>query len=576
MEELTRQVSRARRRLFWQQFAALLPWCLFGVALAAAAAMLVPRLWAWEFLQPSSAQLTWDLSWAGGAVVGSLALALTLTFVARRGALDAAIELDRRFGLRERVSSTLALTPDERETEAGRALIGDAVRRVERIDVKDGFGVSLFRWQMLLPLAPVVAAAVIAIFPLAAPSKAPAKPKTPTYAELKATEDQKKAFRDALRRAEEKLRDKQELKDAGATLTEIRKKIAQKQSGEGPTEEERKDLTIKINNAADDIKKQREKVGGADAVKKQLQRLPKLNKGPADKLADAVKEGDFKKAVDQVNQLQEKMKNGELNAEEKKQLGSQMSQMQDKLNEMKDAQQAAKESLKEQIEQAKAEGDNAKAGELQKELSKLKAQDQQMENLQDLADKLGKAADNLENGDPQKAAEQLQEIAKNLENLQKDLEELEDLDETLKQIADAKNAMNCEKCEGGGKPGQKPGQQPGQAVAKAQGQGKGDPNGKPGNNGTGEGPGGGFRPEQEGETGTFDSQVRTKPGEGEAVKVGEAGGPNRKGVTKEQISEIILKEGDVAEEAVPDQNIPRTQREHIKDYFDSLRELNKK
>ena len=42
-----------------------------------------------------------------------------------------AIELDRRFGLKERVSSVLSLQSDELETEAGQALLTDAVRRVE-------------------------------------------------------------------------------------------------------------------------------------------------------------------------------------------------------------------------------------------------------------------------------------------------------------------------------------------------------------------------------------------------------------------------------------------------------------
>ena len=51
-----------------------------------------------------------------------------------------------RFGLKERVSSTLALSPEERESAAGQALVADAVRRVEQIEVSERFGVTFSRW----------------------------------------------------------------------------------------------------------------------------------------------------------------------------------------------------------------------------------------------------------------------------------------------------------------------------------------------------------------------------------------------------------------------------------------------
>ena len=42
-------------------------------------------------------------------------------------------------------------------------------------------------------------------------------------------------------------------------------------------------------------------------AKKQLEQLKKLDQGPAEKLGQALKEGDFKKALDELNKLAEKL-----------------------------------------------------------------------------------------------------------------------------------------------------------------------------------------------------------------------------------------------------------------------------
>ena len=73
--------------------------------------------------------------------MGTLA-AVAWTHLRRADAMEAAIEIDRRYGLRERVSSTYALRPEERETEIGQALVRDAQNRVERIEVREHFPLS--------------------------------------------------------------------------------------------------------------------------------------------------------------------------------------------------------------------------------------------------------------------------------------------------------------------------------------------------------------------------------------------------------------------------------------------------
>ena len=77
--------------------------------------------------------------------------------------LDAAIEIDHRFGLAERVSSAYILSAADRDTPMGQALVEDAVRAIARVDVAPGFRLSLSR-AALLPLVPAVVAFLLSVF----------------------------------------------------------------------------------------------------------------------------------------------------------------------------------------------------------------------------------------------------------------------------------------------------------------------------------------------------------------------------------------------------------------------------
>src|SRR5688572_27661936 len=156
MDQIRRQVAQARRRLVLQQFLGVFPWCLFVALLIAAIALAIPKIW----VLPVD-QNIWLWSWVGGTAATAIVVALAWTFAVRRGTLDAAIEVDRRFGLKERVSSALSLQPQERESEAGRALIHDAVQRIEMVVVSEKFSVST-GWRPLLPVMPAIAAFALA------------------------------------------------------------------------------------------------------------------------------------------------------------------------------------------------------------------------------------------------------------------------------------------------------------------------------------------------------------------------------------------------------------------------------
>ncbi|MCI0357585.1 MAG: hypothetical protein L0211_03755 [Planctomycetaceae bacterium] len=561
MDEIKRQVGRAHRRLVFQQFLYVVGWSLFATLLIAAIGLAVPRIWVLAVDRQ-----VWDWSWIGGGVGAGLLVAGLWTWFIRRSKLDAAIELDRRFGLKERVSSTLALGPEELDTDIGQALVTDAVRRVERIDVREQFQVKP-TWRALLPLASAGAMAGVLFFGYATQRAA--------QADSEQTAAVKVQIKTATKKLQEKIRETEKkaaelgLQDAEA-LKEINKeldKLANKNTAD------RKDAMLKINDLAKEIERRKQELGGADRMKKELDKLKDIQNGPADKLADSLKEGDFGKAQEQMQQLKEDLKNGKLGQEDKEKLAKQMDQMKDALKQGIQDGKEAREKLQQEIEKKLEEGNIAEAAKLQQQLDKMNENAQQMEEqMNELADKLGQIAQAMKEGDAKAAAEKLDELAQDLDKLQEQLDQIENLNEVLDQLADAKNAMKCEQCggagckacEGGGKEGEG---KDGEGEGKGKGKGKNKGKGK----GLGAGQGEGERPEEETDKSFYDTKVNADAKAGEAVRIGDAGGKNVSGKSKEAVKEAI--QGALAKDpdALEDVNLPRDQREHAKQYFEKFR-----
>ena len=115
--------------------------------LLAAIGLAVPKIWYLSFLQAESDYQNWVYSWiAGGALLGVL-IPLVVTWRKTASQLSAAIEVDRRFGLKERLSSALTLEDEVAETSVGQALLNDAADQADTIDVRDEFGF----WLCLAP-----------------------------------------------------------------------------------------------------------------------------------------------------------------------------------------------------------------------------------------------------------------------------------------------------------------------------------------------------------------------------------------------------------------------------------------
>jgi chemotaxis protein histidine kinase CheA len=337
---------------------------------------------------------------------------------------------------------------------------------------------------------------------------------------------------------------------------------------------DRKQAALKLNDLAQQLEQRKNQLGGRDELEKQLNSMKDFGQGPAEKIASAVKQGDWSKAVDELNKLKEQVASGELSDEKKEQLQQQLDKMQNKLAEAAQAHSDAMQDMKEQIDQQKQNGDLAKAAELQQQIDKLAAQKPQMDNLQQLADKLGQCQDCMQQGDAEGAAQSLDQLADQLGQMQQELGEMEMLDEALEQIEAAKQAMDCGECNGagceacqgqGGAPGQKPGDGQGQ---KNEGQDQ------QGGQGPGIGTGRGNAAPGQGDdtTATRDSRVRQKPGQGAAVFGGLVEGPNVRGASNLAEQEVGGQLNAEPADPLTAERLSRPRREHAEEYFDKLRE----
>lgn len=538
MDVLRRQVGRALRRLLVEQFLRALAWSWTATLLVAAGGIAV------EKFRPFGIG---PAAWLIGALVLGVVLAIGWTVIRRRRALDAAIEIDRRFGLKERVSSSWSLDTATRETPVGRALVADAAARVDRLRMSEHFRVRLSR-ASLLPLLPAAAAFLVAwlVNPVPAQQQAVAQQeavevkkqiKTSTTAlEKKLSERRKKAEEEGLESA----------KDLFAKLEASSRELAEQEKPD------RQKALTSLNDLAKELEQRRDELAGSKELKEQMSQLENLQSGPADRFAEAIRKGDTERALKELEQLKQKLKDGQLDEAAKEQLAKQMQEMAEKLEQMAKKQQAAREKLERELAKAEQEGRKEDARQIQEKLSRMAAESQRQNQMKKMSQQCAECAEAMQQGDGKKAGEALAEMQDELASLEQQLSEMQQLDEAMEDLAEAKDAMNCKHCQGGG-------------CAHCQGDGQGGL--KPGH-----GVGRNKKPGEDLATSTYDTSVRQKVKPGGGVVVGEVEGPTSKVGVEQEIQSQFDDVGSTAEDPLTGQRLPRGYREHAQKYFDALRE----
>jgi len=556
MEQLTKQVRRAQRWLGVQRFFGVLGWCLFGTLLVALAIIAVDKFWplglgpwiqyagsraGYDPFEPWVVELLKAATWAGAALGLGIVAAVVWAVIRGRGPIDAAIEIDRRFQLKERVSSTLAMSPDERRTPSGQALTDDAIARVRGIDVGEHFGFLPGR-QMLLPLLPAALAILVALLPRPAAVDNPASAAAVKKQVQESTDSLRRKLVEQRKKAQEQgLNDAQNLFHR---LEEATEDLADRTGGN------RKQALVELNDLARQMERRRQDLGGAEAIQEQLDQLKNIARGPEDKLLDAISRGDFKKAIQELEALKTKLADGKMTDEERENLAKQLGAMKEKLQNLVDAHREAEEDLQKNIDRLRQGGQFNEADKLQEQLDKLRSQLPEIDQLEDLANKLGQCGQCLKQGQLQDAGDMLNDLQGDLEGLREQLQELEMLDDAMAGLAQARDQMTCPHCGGAGC-GSCQGDRPGMGLGA--GRGEGDRGG------------------QEDDVRFYDTQVAVKIGPGGGYVVGETDGPNVRGKFQEQIQQQVESARRESADPLTGQQIPRKHRQHAREYFDRLR-----
>ncbi|MGC4003207.1 MAG: hypothetical protein QM811_08765 [Pirellulales bacterium] len=412
MDSLQQHVSLAARRmtgaLFLRGWAVALAVCL-TIALAAVG---LAKLYPLEALFDREIDgRVWAYSWLGGAVVVATLGAAIWSYVKRPRSWEAALEIDRRFELRERVSSALSLDSELRNTAPGEALVNDALRKTERIDIPSKFRLG---WspRALWSLVPGVAAFALMFLadPINPQSSASAKTDAAQLAkQLKETTEPLVKQLAERRKLAEEAGDPKTTELLKMLETEA-KQLAEKANA---GELDREKAVTKLNDLAKKIAEERDRRGGDDAMKRQMNQMKSPGQGPAQDMARAMKNADYEKAAEQVKKLADKLNDPQASQEDKDKAAEQMNAMREQLEnqiaadkKLADELAERQKALEEQLKEAEQKGDKQTADDLKQKLDQT-AQDaanaqqkvDRNQQAQQLADNLKQAADGLKNGD---------------------------------------------------------------------------------------------------------------------------------------------------------------------------------
>lgn len=553
MDEIRSRVQAARQRLVLRQWAGRLARCLAIALGVATLAVAVPKIVALPSLPE-----WWNTAWVAGAAAAGVIAATIWTAVRSKSPLDAAVEIDSRYGLRERIASTLALGEEDLETEAGAALAKDARNAIQRVDVDERFRFGLDR-SAWWPMAALAAAVLIGVF---VPNRVDAGRDKPTAEQIAAEQERVKESIERARKELERRKkeaEKKGLTDATGLLEDVQKGVEELAKTEGV---DKTKALVELNDRVKQLEERRQQLGGAKALREQMNRMGDLGKGPAGKAAEAMKRGEWSKALGELSKLQAKLQSGEVSAEEAKQLAAQLGKMQQQLAQAAQKNREQIAEVERQMREAQRKGDLARAGELAQKLDRLQQMAPQMQKLAQLADKLGMAQQALQQGDPQQAAQAMRQMQQQMAQMQQEADAMAMLDAAVTDIEMAKQGMDMEAA---GNQGQ---------FGRAGQMGQFGQNGQVPNAGgmTGEGRGGGMRPDERNDTRFRDSTVKQNVGRGASTFGGLVDGPSVKGDVVQSIKTELDAASVEPADPLTSERLPRSRREHAEEYFRKLRE----
>jgi len=550
---LEARVRQARLRLFTQSL-------LNRLGLAWGCTLAVGLLW---FLIEPLLRLglpDWT-KWAvlsGAAALGTI-IACWTTFRRAPTPLTAALAIDQRFDLKERVTTAMSLSADQQTSQAGQALIADANNKLERVTVKGQFPVRI-GWRALFLPAQAIAIALLALYP-------PPILTTIAGGGSKNDDDQAKVEnkdgltkpavpRTFIKPPMERPTKSEELRQLEAELEKLYAEHNKQDGIEKEKPEQVRDRQERVASAEERLKKrEREMTEKFQRLQEQMEKLTELDQGearpdgPAKEFAEALAKGDLKKAQEEADRLQKKAKDKKLDGKDQEQIKKQLEAMEKKVEQLNRDQQEKKQKLKDLIEKAKRE--NRDADSLERELKNLENDQQLTKEMQELAKAIKGCKQCAERGDFDGLADQLGQVSKQLGEIDDELKDLEDIEEHLQNLKQMKKE-GCEKCQGNGNG--KEGGDKDDATGRAEGATGRRPENKDAVTKAGE---------EKRVRGFFDPKGRKSYG-------GATNGPVFKKASSVEMAGDIRQAVQEAPEAIEVQRLPKAAKEMVKEYFEKL------
>lgn len=558
MTSLIHQIRSAQRRLWFNRWLGCLAWSVAVGGFAYAAVVLIQRLF----------DLPIPLSYVGlGLAVTTLLLSIIWTVAMREGALVAAAALDQAAGLRERLSSGHLCTGSD--DPFAKAVVVDAERIASSVTARQHI-----RLQVPGALAAGVGSLVLAALMFLI---TPGLLLSDETVEAQQQEESVRQARVAVKREMKEIKDIVEATPALDDLKDEAAKLDMKSGGLlRKPEDLRYEAAKKIDNLADAVKRKQDdsKYDALRDMRKRLRTLksPSSEESPTQKLTQALQQGDFKEAKEEVEALQEQL--ATLKKEEDQAAIDKLSKQLDDLAKQLEKLDSEKK-LEEKLEQAgikKEDVDRALESLKKKDLEQIQKSLQQKGMDQKSAEQLAKqikqsqgagsmakqlaqamktASQAAASGQQGQAAAGLSSAGEQLGQLEQLEQEMNQLDSTLSDLQQARNDMG----KGGGQ-------------CNGDGDGKKDgPRNGMGKKGRGRG---GLAPEEQTDVAFKVERGKVKTTKGAIIGQFLVDGEQVKGeVTTDFVNLMTAAEHDASDRISRDR-IPRQYQKEVKSYFSSV------
>lgn len=466
---LVRQLSRVRRRLFLAQLLHVLSWS-WVVALVAAAGWIVvqPHVW------PAAA--AGRLIAVAGPVLAATALALTVAGLRRPSAVAAALTLDDRLGMQERVTTALTLAAHEASGPVGQAMLADVEARLAAAPVAARFPVVLPRLPLLLLAPALLAVGLLGLWYDPRPGgTASADDPSPTpvdQADLERKMQHLAANRPARKPDEPPV--SEELRRIEA---EVERFARQPRDSRDEVRERVKDATALEEEIRRRQKEQADRLDALREAMKQTERLKRKDRGdqpdgPGRAAVDAVARGDLDRAADELQRLSRRLETEDrkerlrrkardgASAEERRQAAEELEQLDREQNltqkerdalakQLEEMEDALRRLSRSRQEQEKELTDQAERGELDRdqldrEMDQLAktadAPEKDKKQIREMAERLGECKQCVGEGKDGEAAGKLAQAARQAGQLGTAGEAAE-LERRLGQVRQVKQAL---------------------------------------------------------------------------------------------------------------------------------------